>query len=74
MTNWFDELHNLIQREIAIGEEFTLDRIYEYEDRFRVKFPENQHVRDKLRQTLQKLRDSGTIEFIDNRGTYRRVT
>ena len=35
--------------------------------------PENQHVREKIRQTLQQLRDAGLIEFLDDRGTYRRI-
>jgi type II restriction enzyme len=34
--------------------------------------PENRHVRDKLRQQLQVLRDLGLIEFL-GRGRYRRL-
>jgi len=32
--------------------------------------PENRHVRDKIRQQLQVLRDKGLVEFL-GRGEYR---
>lgn len=33
-------------------------------------YPENLHVEEKIRQTMQYLRDDGRILFVDNRGTY----
>ena len=50
---------------------FTLQDIYAAEETFAKQFPENQHVRPKLRQTLQRLRDIGFVEFTDNGGEYR---
>ncbi|WP_338742384.1 HNH endonuclease [Haloplanus salilacus] len=41
------------------------------EQRLASKFPENDHVRAKIRQTLQRLRDRGEIVFLDEQGTYR---
>jgi type II restriction enzyme len=34
------------------------------------KYPGNRHVRPKIRQQLQVLRDSGYLEFL-SKGTYR---
>ena len=46
----------------------------EFADRYlndlRTKFPENHHPREKLRQTLQKLRDEKLLIFEDNHGSY----
>lgn len=36
-------------------------------------FPVNTRVRQKLRQQLQFLRDLGLVEFVDNKGHYRRT-
>ena len=35
------------------------------------KHPDNHHIKDKIRQQLQMLRDNGIIEFI-GRGHYRK--
>ncbi|WP_233255291.1 HNH endonuclease [Haloplanus rallus] len=41
------------------------------EKRLASKFPENDHVRAKIRQTLQRLRDRGEVDFLDENGAYR---
>jgi len=33
--------------------------------------PENKHVKAKIRQQIQVLRDNKVLEFVDNQGTYR---
>jgi len=48
---------------------FTLDELYKFEDLLRGKHPTNRHVRDKIRQQLQILRDKGYIRFT-GRGKY----
>ena len=48
---------------------FTLETIYRFEDELSAKHPENHHVKDKIRQQLQVLRDKGIIEF-NGRGSY----
>lgn len=53
-------------------QQFTLPDFYTFaEDRLARKYPENDHIRAKIRQTLQRLRDDGEIEFINDQGTYR---
>lgn len=50
--------------------EFDLAAVYRFEDRLRSIFPDNHHVREKIRQQLQVLRDNGLLEF-KGRGQYR---
>ena len=50
--------------------EFTLEDVYQFCDELSVQHPENKHVKDKIRQQLQLLRDKGYLEFI-SRGNYR---
>lgn len=52
--------------------EFTLDEIYQFEDKLKIKYPNNNFIKDKIRQQLQVLRDKGIIEFV-GRGNYRKV-
>ncbi|MEO7028015.1 MAG: DpnI domain-containing protein [Acidobacteriaceae bacterium] len=51
--------------------EFTLADIYAHEAAMHAVYPENSHVREKIRQQLQALRDLGYIEFLSKRGEYR---
>jgi type II restriction enzyme len=50
--------------------EFSLNEIYAFENVLRKKHPDNYHIKDKIRQQLQILRDRGYLEFT-NRGKYR---
>jgi addiction module HigA family antidote len=50
--------------------EFTLDDVYKFEREFSERHPKNRHVRDKIRQQLQILRDEGFLDFVEP-GTYR---
>ena len=50
--------------------EFTLDDIYKFENYLGELHPENNHVKAKIRQQLQVLRDAGVLEFL-GRGKYR---
>lgn len=52
--------------------EFTLDEVYRFEAGLKSKHPENNFVKDKIRQQLQILRDMNIIEFV-SRGKYRKV-
>lgn len=51
---------------------FTLKEIYCYENELKLKYPSNNHIKDKIRQQLQFLRDKGLIEFVGN-GIYRKI-
>lgn len=51
-------------------QEFSLDDMYAREDQLAKLHPKNLHVRDKIRQQLQILRDIGLLDFL-GRGHYR---
>ncbi len=48
---------------------FTLEDVYGFEDDLASLHPRNRHVRAKIRQQLQVLRDQGIIKFL-GRGNY----
>jgi type II restriction enzyme len=49
--------------------EFTLSDVYAFEHELSVLHPDNKHIKDKIRQQLQVLRDKGYLEFT-RRGNY----
>jgi type II restriction enzyme len=51
-------------------DEFSLAEVYAQEETLSELHPKNAHVRDKIRQQLQVLRDMGLIEFLGG-GDYR---
>ena len=51
---------------------FTLEQMYSFVDVLALKHPENHHIKDKIRQQLQVLRDNGIIEFL-GRGRYSKI-
>tara|TARA_R110002096_G_scaffold142067_1_gene297169 strand:+ start:582 stop:1358 length:777 start_codon:yes stop_codon:yes gene_type:complete len=54
------------------NDSFTLNDIYKFENQLKLKYPENNFIKDKIRQQLQLLRDKGLIEF-KSRGIYRKI-
>lgn len=48
------------------GDHFSLTEVYRFESLLQGKFPNNNFVKDKIRQQLQVLRDKGIIEFKGN--------
>jgi len=50
--------------------EFLLDEVYALESELSKKHPDNRHIKDKIRQQLQVLRDKGYLEFV-RKGQYR---
>lgn len=56
-----------------LPEQFNLEQIYAFERQLSQQFPENRHIKDKIRQQLQILRNQGLIEF-SARGKYRKST
>lgn len=58
-----DKIHN---------RNFTLNEVYKYEKILQSKFPNNNFVKDKIRQQLQVLRDKGLIEF-KGQGHYSKI-
>ena len=51
---------------------FDLDEVYNFAPRLQLKYPNNNFIKDKIRQQLQILRDKGIVEFID-RGKYKKI-
>jgi len=65
---WLIEVMQCVE---AIGKQtFALEEVYAFEERLGSIYPRNRHVRPKIRQQLQVLRDHGYLEFT-TRGTYR---
>jgi type II restriction enzyme len=65
---WLIEVMKCVEQ---IGRrEFNLDDVYAFEDRLSNLYPNNRHVKQKIRQQLQRLRDRGYLEFV-SRGYYR---
>ncbi len=50
--------------------EFSLDEMYVFENKLSRKHSDNRHIKDKIRQQLQVLRDKGYLEFT-GKGNYR---
>lgn len=70
---WKDEVRTqLIQyQQVNDSPEFSLQEFYTFaEDGLSAAYPNNNHVRAKIRQVLQQLRDQGEIRFKDNKGNY----
>jgi type II restriction enzyme len=69
VRGWLIEVMKCVE---AIGRaEFEIADVYRFEEDLRRLYPGNMHVREKIRQQLQVLRDAGFIEFL-GRGKYRR--
>lgn len=49
---------------------FSLQQLYFYETYLSRRHPDNHHIKDKIRQQLQFLRDKGFLEF-EKRGFYK---
>jgi len=65
---WLLDIMNCVER--LGSREFTLDEVYDFESILSKKHPQNKHIKGKIRQQLQILRDKGYLEFIE-RGLYR---
>src|SRR6266571_3422432 len=65
---WLIEVMNCVD---SIGkQEFQLDDVYAFESTLSQLYPNNRHVKQKIRQQLQVLRDRGYLDFV-GRGYYR---
>lgn len=67
---WILDIMNCID---AIKKDsFSLDEVYEFEKLLKQKYPNNNFIKDKIRQQLQILRDKGILEFV-GRGKYKKL-
>ncbi|WP_417497287.1 DpnI domain-containing protein [Maricaulis sp.] len=67
---WLLEVLGCVER--LGSEEFSTDDAYRFAPYLQEIFPKNRHVREKIRQQLQRLRDNGILEFVA-RGRYRLI-
>lgn len=67
---WIMDILNCISR--IPFDEFSLKQMYSFESELRLKYPENNFIKDKIRQQLQYLRDKGFIEF-KSPGNYKKI-
>lgn len=65
---WVLDVLNCVE-DIGMAE-FELSDVYKFENYLSTLHPENNHVKPKIRQQLQVLRDAGIVEFL-GRGRYR---
>jgi hypothetical protein len=68
ITGWPKDLMECIKR--LNKEEFTLEELNRFESELEKKYPNNKHIQDAIRGTLQILRDKGYLTFI-KRGEYK---
>jgi type II restriction enzyme len=67
---WVIEILNCINR--IDTEIFVLNDVYKFENALSQIYPNNTHIKDKIRQQLQILRDRGFVEFL-GKGIYRKL-
>ncbi|MBU2614181.1 MAG: DpnI domain-containing protein [Elusimicrobiota bacterium] len=67
---WILDIMNCIDK--LDKKEFSLNEIYSFERSLMQKHPENKHIKDKIRQQLQVLRDKNYLKFVGN-GEYRLI-
>lgn len=70
--DWTTAVRDCIDdRSVEPGDRFELAVVYGFEDRLAEMYPDTQHIRPKIRQQLQALRDQEVLEFPGG-GDYRR--
>jgi type II restriction enzyme len=66
---WLIDILNCV--DLIPNRNFRLEDIYKFEAELKLKYPNNNFIKDKIRQQLQVLRDKGVIEF-GSRGIYKK--
>lgn len=67
---WILDIMNCI--DALNKKEFSLQDVYKFEPDLKVIYPNNKHIKDKIRQQLQILRDRGYLKFL-NHGKYKLI-
>jgi hypothetical protein len=67
-TRWIDSVRQIITN--LNTEYFSISDVYSHIDGLADTYPNNNHIKPKIRQQLQILRDSGLLEFL-GKGRYR---
>jgi type II restriction enzyme len=66
---WLMDILNCVNQ--IHRDDFTLEEMYRFSDKLKLRHPSNNNIQPKIRQQLQVLRDKGFIEFI-GRGKYKK--
>ena len=68
-----DLLHSILQLHLIDYNQFRLPEVYQVaEGPMSFHYPDNYHIRDKIRELLQRLsKEDGVLEFYDMNGTYK---
>ena len=69
LKGWDFLVYTIINNYFSENDHFTLKEVYSFETHFKKVYPNNYHIKDKIRQVLQHLRDKGIVSFI-SRGVY----
>ncbi|MFZ0389180.1 MAG: DpnI domain-containing protein [Calditrichia bacterium] len=67
---WTIEIMNILDK--IPNNNFSLKDVYSFENELQRKFPNNNFIKDKIRQQLQVLRDKGLLEF-KGQGNYKKI-
>ncbi len=67
MRGWTLDVYNQIRQ---LPTEFSLQEAYTFQEQLGRLHPENKHIKPKIRQQLQILRDIGLLEF-KGKGSYK---
>jgi len=67
---WLMDILNCVNR--IQSQVFTLKEVYAFEEELKIKHPDNNNIKPKIRQQLQFLRDKGFLEFLGS-GRYRKT-
>lgn len=70
---WVGDLRMLVQSSFRIGEEFDRQSVIALASAIIARHPNAVTPEQTISWALQKLGNEGTIEFVDNDGTYKRV-
>jgi type II restriction enzyme len=68
LKGWILDIMNCIDS--LNKKEFSLQDIYDFESDLKIVHPENKHIKDKIRQQLQFLRDKNYLDFV-GQGKYK---
>ncbi|MFH1504797.1 MAG: Dam-replacing domain protein [Candidatus Omnitrophota bacterium] len=70
LKGWILDIMNCIDK--LNKKAFSLQEIYRFEKDLALKYPDNKHIKDKIRQQLQFLRNEGFLGF-RGKGKYRLI-
>lgn len=70
LNGWKKDVFDCLQS--LDKQDFTISDVYNFEGALSEKHPANNHVRNKIRQTLQYLRDLGFVKFVKP-GVYKKL-